>query len=107
MAWVRTGLSMLSFGFTIYKFLLYVKEILSGQVIKAQGPRRFAIVLITLGLMSMMFGLIDHYKVFKEYGRSSGRRRWNSAFFAGTITALLGIVLLVTILIHRELFYSP
>jgi putative membrane protein len=104
MAWVRTGLSMLSFGFTIYKFLVYVKESLSDQVTKPQGPRRFALVLISLGTVSMIFGIIDHYRTFQEYGKSSGRTPWNFPFFVGASVALLGAVLLMTMLMHRDLF---
>jgi putative membrane protein len=104
MAWIRTSLSMLSFGFTVYKFLLYVRESLSDHILRAQGPRRFGIVLITLGTMSMLFGLIDYYGVFKQYGETSGRSPWSPAFYAGLLTFLLGLSLLVSIVIHREVF---
>ena len=104
MAWIRTSISMLSFGFTIYKFLLYVRESLSDQIMKAQGPRRFGIILITLGTMSMLFGLIDYYGLLKQYGKACGRSPWNISFFAGLITFLLGLTLLVSILAHRDVF---
>jgi putative membrane protein len=104
MAWIRSSISMLSFGFTIYKFLLYVKESLSDKILKAQGPRRFGILLIALGTMSMLFGLIDYYGLVKQYGKASGRSPWNITFFAGLITFLLGLTLLVSILIHRDVF---
>ena len=103
-AWIRSSISMLSFGFTIYKFLLYVKESLSDKILKAQGPRRFGILLIALGTMSMLFGLIDYYGLVKQYGKASGRSPWNITFFAGLITFLLGLTLLVSILIHRDVF---
>lgn len=104
MAWIRTSLSMLSFGFTIYKFLLYVKESLTNVAMKAEGPRRFAIVLIALGTVSMLFGLIDYYGMMKQYGRGAGRSPWSFGFFAGLITFLLGGYLLVGILINRSAF---
>jgi putative membrane protein len=104
MAWIRTSLSMLGFGFTIYKFLLYVRESLSDHILKAQGPRRFGLVLIALGTVCMVFGLIDHYRIFKQYGQASGRSPWTFAFFAGVISALLGLFLLFSIVIHREVF---
>jgi putative membrane protein len=104
MAWIRSSISMLSFGFTIYKFLLYVKESLSDKILKAQGPRRFGILLIALGTLSMLFGLIDYYGLVKQYGKASGRSPWNITFFAGLITFLLGLTLLVSILIHRDVF---
>jgi hypothetical protein len=52
----------------------------------------------------MVFGLIDHYRIFKQYGQASGRSPWTFAFFAGVISALLGLFLLFSIVIHREVF---
>jgi putative membrane protein len=104
MAWIRTGLSMLSFGFTIYKFLLYVKESVSAGVLRAQGPRRFGIFLIGLGTASIIFGLIDYYRLAKSLEGQSGSKPWSFALLVGTLTSLLGLLLLVTILIHREVF---
>jgi hypothetical protein len=71
---------------------------------KAQGPRRFGIALIALGAMSMLFGLIDYYIVFKQYGKASGRSPRSFVFYAGLITFLLGLSLLISILVHREVF---
>jgi putative membrane protein len=104
MAWIRTGLSMLSFGFTIYKFLLYVKDSVSGSILRAQGPRRFGIFLIGLGTASIIFGLIDYYRLAKSLEGESGRKPWSFALLVGTLTSLLGLILFLTILIHREFF---
>ncbi len=104
MAWIRTSLSMLSFGFTIYKFLLYVRQSLSNHVLKAEGPRRFGIVLIALGTMCMLFGLIDYYRTFKQFGKEYGKNPWSFVFVTGIITATLGLYLLIGILINREVF---
>jgi len=104
MAWMRTSLSMLSFGFTIYKFLLYVRESLSNDLLKAQGPRRFGIVLIAMGTMSMFFGLIDHYTTYRRFGKASGYSGLNFTVFMGIFTLFLGLYLLISILLHRELF---
>jgi putative membrane protein len=104
MAWIRTGLSMLSFGFTIYKFLLYVKESVSATMLRAQGPRRFGIFLIGLGTASIIFGLIDYYRLAQSLEGASGRKPWSFALLVGTLTSLLGLFLFITILIHREVF---
>jgi putative membrane protein len=104
MAWIRTGLSMLSFGFTIYKFLQYVKESASRSILHAQGPRRFGIFLIGLGTASIIFGLIDYYRLAKSLEGESGRKPWSFALLVGTLTSLLGLILFLTILIHREFF---
>jgi inner membrane protein YidH len=55
MAWVGTVTSMISFGFTIYKFFQYLREQQGlepdGRVL---GPRRFAMLMISIGLLSLL-----------------------------------------------------
>jgi putative membrane protein len=104
MAWIRTGLSMLSFGFTIYKFLLYVRESLTASALHAQGPRRFGISLIGLGTLSMIFGLIEYRRLEKRINLAHNRSSRPFVFFIGAISVLLGLFLLITILLHREVF---
>jgi inner membrane protein YidH len=104
MAWIRTSLSMLSFGFTIYKFLLYIRESVSEGVFRAQGPRRFGIFLIALGTLSIVFGVLDYYRITKGLEGESGRKPWSFVLLVGALTAFLGLFLLVTILSHREVF---
>jgi putative membrane protein len=104
MAWIRTGLSMLTFGFTIYKFLLYVRESLSANVLRAQGPRRFGISLIGLGTLSIIFGLTEYYRLVKSINTAHNRSPRPFVLVIGAISALLGLFLLITILIHREVF---
>jgi putative membrane protein len=104
MAWIRTGLSLLSFGFTIYKFLLYVRESLSANVLRAQGPRRFGISLIALGTMSLIFGLFEYHNVVKSIDAVHARKPSRFVFVIGGISVLLGLFLLITILLHKEVF---
>jgi len=41
MAWIRVAISLISFGFTIYKFFQYVREEQGAQVQPLVGPRVF------------------------------------------------------------------
>jgi len=102
MAWVRTGLSMLTFGFTLYKFLMYLRQAAAESVIQAHGPRRLGLVLIGLGTTSMVFGLIEYYGVFKRFVKESQYSLWSFAFIVAVLSTLLGLFLLISILIHRE-----
>jgi putative membrane protein len=104
MAWIRTGLAMLSFGFTIYKFLLYVRESLSANALRAQGPRRFGISLIFLGTLSMTFGLIEYHRLMRSINDSYRRRARPFVLVIGAISVCLGLFLLLTILLHLEVF---
>jgi putative membrane protein len=64
MAWVRTGISLVTFGFTVYKFFQF--EIRAADL-KAPlvnttiiGPREFGLLWITIGILSLLLGTIEH-----------------------------------------------
>ena len=44
MGWIRTALSMISFGFTIFKFLEYIQEQSITPLRRAHGPREVGII---------------------------------------------------------------
>ena len=46
MAWVRTSLSMIGFGFTIYKFLEVVREQSKVISLHPQAPRNLGVALV-------------------------------------------------------------
>ena len=70
MSWVRTATSLITFGFTIYKFFqleLQNRPPLQGVI----GPRQFALLMISIGLFSLMMATIQ-YRVY----RNGLRRRY-------------------------------
>ena len=70
MSWVRTATSLITFGFTIYKFFqleLENRPPLQGVI----GPRQFAVLMISIGLFSLMAATIQ-YRVY----RNGLRRRY-------------------------------
>jgi putative membrane protein len=73
MAWVRTATSLITFGFTLYKFF----EFEAGKRIVETNsplisPRHFAMVMIGTGLVALLFSAADHRRSLKrlhdEYG---------------------------------------
>jgi inner membrane protein YidH len=73
MSWVRTATSLISFGFTVYKFFEYLRE---HQTISPSdgsiGPREFAMIMILVGLISLVLATVEHRRSLKalraEYG---------------------------------------
>ena len=90
MAWIRTALSMISFGFTIYKFMhaLAAKE--------SAGPRRLGIVLATMGTVSLAAGLVEYSSIV----RSLHGQRPTFAFYLALGVIGLGLLVLAGILIR-------
>jgi putative membrane protein len=60
MAWLRTALSMISFGFTIYKLLEGFQH--EGMTLaRAEMPRNMGLFLTGLGTTAMVMGTIEYW----------------------------------------------
>src|SRR4051812_18241816 len=66
LAWVRTTLSMISFGFTIYKFLQALYESKQTLIARPQGARNFGLALIALGLASLAIACLQYWHEAKR-----------------------------------------
>jgi len=75
MAWLRTSISMISFGFTIYKFF-------QGTINTAEeahrwlSPRIVGMIMISFGLLGLLLALIQNQtavKKLKQYYRDMPR----------------------------------
>jgi putative membrane protein len=62
MAWVRTAASLISFGFTIYKFFQYLQENGQAREDRLFGPREFGLLMIGIGLMALLFATSQHFR---------------------------------------------
>src|SRR5260370_17228123 len=77
MAWIRTALSMITFGFTIYKFLEYVRE-REGTGIRVEGPRNLGLSLILLGTGGLVAASIQPWKRLRDLGARKTKHLWAS-----------------------------
>src|SRR5580704_10609832 len=67
MAWIRTSLSMIGFGFSIYKFFQYLpEELATGNIRRPQAPRNLGLTLIALGNMALVAATWQHWQFLKE-----------------------------------------
>jgi uncharacterized membrane protein YidH (DUF202 family) len=73
MGWVRTATSLISFGFTIYKFFQYLVE--SREVVYAGriGPRAFAMLMILVGLTGSCWQQSDIIGACRSSGWSTAK----------------------------------
>jgi putative membrane protein len=99
MAWTRTALSLISFGFTIYKFLHYMQEEAGNTLVirNPNGPRNFGLTLIAIGVISLFVACIQHWHLSKKL---NPEKKWHfslSLAVAGFIV-LLGLLALVNII---------
>ena len=99
MAWIRTSVSLISFGFTIYKFFQYLSQEIPFQRRTYFGPREFAAAMIGLGVVSLAVAVIDYRHTRKILGLDASEYR----SLAGKLAAMVfvfGVVLLVAVLLR-------
>jgi putative membrane protein len=60
LAWVRTAASLISFGFTIYKFFQLEIGNRAARPDRLIGPDEFAMILIATGIGSLVLAFVEH-----------------------------------------------
>jgi putative membrane protein len=105
MAWVRTALSMIGFGFTIYKFFQYLpQEIAAGSIARPQAPRNLGLTLITLGTLALVAAAWQHRSFLNEIGMSQKRHIWSVSFVVAIFVVLIGVVAFYGVLLKSGPF---
>ena len=98
MAWVRTALSMISFGFTIYKFMQVLQEQSTVPILRPQAPRNFGLALIGIGTSALMIACVQHWKYIKRLRPDHPYRPWDLTFIVACLIAFLGLLIFVSII---------
>jgi putative membrane protein len=105
MAWIRTALSMIGFGFTIYKFFQYqAEEIAAGNIRRPQAPRNLGLSLIGLGTLALMAAAWQHRVFLNKIGASQGRHVWSVSFVVALCVILIGLLTFYGVLLRHGPF---
>jgi putative membrane protein len=104
MAWIRTAIALVAFGFTIDRVIVPLEAVRAREGVPILGtPRAVGIFLIALGSAAVGVGLVDHHRVVQRLRRGSGvRSSWLVALVAFFVGAL-GAFLLVDLLLRSGL----
>jgi len=99
MAWTRTATSLISFGFTIYKFFQYLRE--ERQVAEGVlGPRGFALLMIGIGLAALVLATVEHRRNMKALRETYGPVPYSLAAVVAGFIAILGVAGLLIVLLR-------
>jgi putative membrane protein len=105
MAWIRTALSMIGFGFTIYKFFQYLPaEIAAGNVRRPQAPRNLGMTLIALGTLALTAAAWDNRRFLNELGVSQKQHIWSISFVVAIFVVLIGVIAFYGVLLRSGPF---
>ena len=97
MAWVRTATSMISFGFTIYKFFQF--EVGKGSPVTRGilSPRDFALIMVSIGLVALLMSTISHRKEVRRLSAELHGRR-SMAEVVAVLVSMFGFLVLFSAL---------
>jgi putative membrane protein len=105
MAWVRTALSMIGFGFTIYKFFQYLpQDLAAGNIRRPLAPRNLGMTLIALGTLALVAAAWQHRSFLNEIGVSQKRHIWSISFVVAIFVVLIGVIAFYGVLLRSGPF---
>jgi inner membrane protein YidH len=96
MAWVRTAASMISFGFTIYKFFEFDNVRGTKTAPGLLTPRAFAVILVCIGLVSLLVATLENRKQTRQIAPHLQERPRSLAEVVAGIMSVFGILVLVS-----------
>lgn len=102
LAWMRTGLALMGFGFVVARFGLFLREIAAvGHVALQQRSTSWSLWigtgLISLGVVVSLFAALEYFRFvhLSKQGRAYTPRTAMLAVVVAVILGLLGIVMVV------------
>lgn len=103
MAWIRTSISMIGFGFTMAKLFesLAVSNVLirgpAGRVWTAEGV---GMLLISLGTFALIVAVFDHRRELQQLRAAGLEPRFSLTMAVASVLAILGVMALLSLLIY-------
>jgi putative membrane protein len=94
LAWLRTGLALMGFGFVVARFGLFLREMAfaTGRTDAAPGSSRwFGVGLIVLGIAMTATAFANHVATVRRMNRGEpfvGRPTWLGGVIAGLLIIL-------------------
>jgi putative membrane protein len=101
MAWVRTSTSLISFGFTIYKFFQYLQEQNAVRTDRWLGPRQYAFFMISIGITALIFATAQHRRDMKALRAEHPEIPYSLATVLAGLMSLLGILALLAVIFRQ------
>jgi putative membrane protein len=95
LAWIRTGVALMGFGFIVARFGLFLRELALTSTASPTSGTGFSlpigIALIVLGIAANIVAGVRHRRYVKAIDRGQFRGAFGSAF-AFSIAALLAVI---------------
>ena len=107
LAWIRTGLSLMGFGFVVARFGLFMRELAMAKGLDVPPPAGgqpvslwIGVALVAVGVVVNLLAAVDHGRVIRSLRRGDTHPATKSAMgvVLAAILAALGIAMAVYLL---------
>jgi putative membrane protein len=99
LAWVRTGLALMGFGFVVARFGLFLREVAAVRDVSSQHGTGFSMwvgtALVILGVGVNVAAVVGHWRRLRRLERGQ-RLRFKPWSLGTVVPSLLGLLGLVT-----------
>ena len=99
MAWIRTATSLITFGFTVYKF--FQLEAPERPRDRLLGPRQFGMILISIGLLALALATLEHRQNIRSLDQAYLATKRSLAALVSALIAVLGVIGLLVVLFRQ------
>jgi putative membrane protein len=107
LAWVRTGLALMGFGFVVARFGLFLREIAAihgAATLPSEGGRPVSlwigVALVMVGVLVNLLAAVDHGRVIRSLRRGDTHPATKSAMgiVVATVLSALGLAMAIYLL---------
>lgn len=101
LAWLRTGIALMGFGFVVARFGLFLRELAASKELANAPGTGFSlpvgVLLICLGILVMIIAAIRHHRCLRAIERGQFRQMFGStfAFWLAGLLAAIGLAVAV------------
>ena len=93
MSWVRTATSLITFGFSIYKFFqLELGGPVRPRVHQVIGVREFAMIMIAIGLVALILATIQNWQYREHLRKQHLKVPLSLSSVVGALISFLGLL---------------
>ena len=103
MAWIRTSISMIGFGFTLAKLfqsLASSNVLIRGPAGKVWTAEGVGMLLISLGTFALIVAVLDHRRELKQLQAVGLGRRFSLTMAVASVLAILGVMALLSLVVN-------
>ena len=100
MAWIRTATSLITFGFSIYKFFQIARPADEGRG-RLIGARGFAFLLVIIGLLALVLATVENRRNISALRAESADDHRSLAVLLAALISLLGMLALIVMVLRQ------